>query len=142
MFLAKPVIRQKSYNNFTCEVKEDFIRSRTYKCKPCGSASSKYECPHTTVEYGPCMSDKNFGCKYKPLLKDYQVIDKGSKEEQVILFNEEKYRDKYFDWSHVENLKEAAIRDWRPCHYFHEMNIALAASHSVLGESDRFSPKH
>jgi ATP-dependent DNA helicase DinG len=128
-----PFIRTaKGKNNFTCEVKEDFIRNRTYKCKPCGSTSSKYECPHTTVEYGPCMSDKNFGCKYKPLLKDYQVINKGSKEEQVILFNEEKYRDKYFDWSHVENLKEDAIRDWRPCHYFHQMNIALAASHSVL----------
>ena len=78
------------------------------------------------------MSDENFGCKYKPLLKDYQVINKGSKEEQVILFNEEKYRDKYFDWSHLENLKEDAIRDWRSCHYFHQMNIALAASHSVL----------
>ena len=40
----------KGKNNFTCEVKDDFIRNRTYKCNPCGLRA---ECPHTTVEYGP-----------------------------------------------------------------------------------------
>ncbi|MGB6531065.1 MAG: hypothetical protein WBF33_23405 [Candidatus Nitrosopolaris sp.] len=65
----------KGKSNFSCEVKDDFIRNGSYKCKPCGSASSKYECPHTTVEYGPCMSDKDFGCKYKPFLKDYMVAN-------------------------------------------------------------------
>lgn len=121
-------------NNFSCEVKEDFIRNASYRCKPCGSNSGRYECPHTTVEYGPCMNEDDFGCKYKPFLKDYHVINKDIKE-RVFLTNEKQYRDKYFEWSHLENLKEEAIRDWRPCGYFDQLNIALTASHSVLNYS-------
>ncbi|MGA8080936.1 MAG: hypothetical protein WB988_03670, partial [Candidatus Nitrosopolaris sp.] len=43
------------------------------------------ECHHTTVEYGPCMSDKDFGCKYKTRSKDYIVSNKGTKQEQVFI---------------------------------------------------------
>ena len=27
---------------------------------------------------------------------------------------------------------EDVVRDWRPCQYFHQLNIAIAAAHSVL----------
>jgi ATP-dependent DNA helicase DinG len=132
-----PFVRvAKGKNNFACEVKDDFIRNRTYKCKPCGLRMSA--CPHTTVEYGPCMSDDDFGCNYKTLLKDYAAINKGTKEERIILA-EGRYRNNYFEWSHLNNLKEDVIRDWRPCEYFHQLNIALAASHSILNYSMFFA---
>jgi len=80
------------------------------------------------------MSDDDFGCNYKTLLKDYTAINKGTKDERVILA-EGRYRNNYFEWSHLNNLKEDAIRDWRPCQYFHQLNTALAASHSILNYS-------
>jgi len=36
------------------------------------------ECGHTTVEYGPCMTDETFsesGCRYRTFLKDYVVMN-------------------------------------------------------------------
>jgi ATP-dependent DNA helicase DinG len=77
------------------------------------------------------MSDKDFNCKYKTMLKDYQVIGKITKEERVLLV-EGRYKNTYSEWSHLKNLSEDVIRDWRPCQYFHQLNIALAAAHSVL----------
>ena len=47
----------KGKNNFPCLVKEDFIRNGTYKCGSCYNSSDVNECYHTTVEYGPCMTD-------------------------------------------------------------------------------------
>jgi hypothetical protein len=36
----------------------------------------------------------------------------------------------------MKNLKEEARpKSWRPCEYFHRLNTALAASHSVLNYS-------
>jgi ATP-dependent DNA helicase DinG len=125
----------KGKNNFTCEVKDDFIRNRTYKCNPCGLRA---ECLHTTVEYGPCMSDDDFGCNYKTLLKDYAATNKGTKDERVILA-EGRYRNSYFEWSHLSNLKEDVIRDGRPCQYFYQLNTALTASHSILNYSMFFA---
>jgi ATP-dependent DNA helicase DinG len=49
----------KGKNNFPCLVKEDFIRNGIYKCGICAS-SHVNECYYTTVEYGPCMTDKSF----------------------------------------------------------------------------------
>jgi ATP-dependent DNA helicase DinG len=77
------------------------------------------------------LSDKDFNCRYKTMLKDYQVIDKGTKEERVLLV-EGRYQNAYSEWSHLNNLKGNVIRDWRPCQYFHQLNIVLAAAHSVL----------
>jgi ATP-dependent DNA helicase DinG len=71
----------KGKKNFTCEVKDDFIRNRTFRCKPCGRSPG---CHHTSVEYGPCISDKDFDCLYETDLKDYQVIGKGTKDERVL----------------------------------------------------------
>jgi ATP-dependent DNA helicase DinG len=132
-----PFVRvAKGKNNFPCEVKDDFFRNHTYNCNPCGLRMST--CPHTTVEYGPCMSDDDFGCNYKTSLKDYAAINKGTKDERIILA-EGRYRNNYFEWSHLNNLKEDVIRDWRPCGYFHQLNIALAASHSILNYSMFFA---
>src|SRR5919198_2766054 len=47
----------KGKNNFACLVKEDFIKNGTYKCGICISDSAN-ECHHTTVEYGPCMTNE------------------------------------------------------------------------------------
>lgn len=126
----------KGKNNFPCEVKDDFIRNGTYKCAACGPYVSRKggECHHTTVEYGPCMSDKDFGCEYKTRLKDYIVSNKGTKQEQVFInrYSNERYQEHYSQWIHLENLRENTIREWRPCQYFHQLNMALKASHSVL----------
>jgi ATP-dependent DNA helicase DinG len=122
----------KGKNNFRCEVKDDFIKNRTFRCKPCGgSIGLQSGCYHTSVDYGPCMSDDDFNCKYKTMFKDYQVIGKGTKEERVLLA-EGHYRSAYSEWSHLDNLMEDVVRDWRPCQYFHQLNIAIAAAHSVL----------
>ena len=64
---------------------------------------------HTSVDYGPCMSDDDFECKYKTMLKDYQVIGKGTKEERVLLA-EGRYRSAYSEWSHLNNLKEDVVK--------------------------------
>jgi Rad3-related DNA helicase len=76
-------------------------------------------------------------CKYKTLLKDYKVGNKGTKKEQVFLSpdTQNHYQDKYFQWSHLENLKENIKRDWRPYEYFEQLSIAIVASHSVLNYS-------
>jgi ATP-dependent DNA helicase DinG len=155
-----PFVRvAKGKGNFTCEVKDDFIRNNTYWCKPgllpdsniffkdmslfpppSPSPISSKECPHTTVEYGPCISDKDFGCNYKTRLKDYIVSNKGTKEELITL-NEEHYRTNYSKWYHIRNLKQDVIKDWRPCEYFHQLDTALLASHSVLNYPMLFAYK-
>jgi ATP-dependent DNA helicase DinG len=75
-----PFVRvAKGKNNFHCEVKDDFIKNGAFRCKPCGGADIlptlktkpcgsiglQHGCHHTSVEYGPCMSDKDFDCLYK-----------------------------------------------------------------------------
>jgi ATP-dependent DNA helicase DinG len=120
----------KGKNNFRCEVKDDFIKNGTFRCKPCGGVGLQSGCHHTSVDYGPCMSDEHFDCKYKTNLKDYKVIGKGAKEE--VLLVEGHYQNAYSKWYHLNNLREDVIRDWRPCQYFHQLNISLAAAHSVL----------
>ena len=92
----------KGKSNFPCLVKEDFIREGKYRCKiclsPAGLRQSKSlkevedlvtsECKHTSVEYGPCMTDEAFrdnGCKYRTFPKDYTVIKKGTKNESVFI---------------------------------------------------------
>ncbi|MGH9977125.1 MAG: DEAD/DEAH box helicase family protein, partial [Nitrososphaeraceae archaeon] len=91
----------KGKSNFSCLVKEDFIRDGKYRCKIClpttvprQSRSLEKEelviseCKHTTVEYGPCMTDDTFrdnGCKYRTFPKDYAVVKKGSRNESVFI---------------------------------------------------------
>jgi len=82
------------------------------------------------------MTNKNFegpGCKYRTFVRHYQIRNKGMKEEEVIIDDDTRncYETEYFQWMHLKNLKAHPIT-WRPCKYFHQLNIALASSHSIL----------
>jgi ATP-dependent DNA helicase DinG len=125
----------KGKNNFTCEVKDDFVRNGTYKCGMCVS-NNVNECHHTTVDYGPCMSNEDFegrGCKYRTFLKDYKISNKGTSEEKVSIdyHTVEHQRETYSQWLYLKNLREE-LRVWRPCEYFDQLNIASTSSHSIL----------
>jgi len=112
-----PFVRvAKGKNNFTCEVKDDFIRNGTYKCKSCGPVAlghafrgrGRTACFHTSVEYGPCMSDDEFDCKYKTMLKDYTTINKRTKQERIVLARG-RYRSAYSEWLYLNNLRQNII---------------------------------
>jgi ATP-dependent DNA helicase DinG len=91
----------KGKNNFICTVKEDFIKNGTYKCVLCSKMKLDIkECDHTNAAYGPCVNNENFqnsfdkqyhylyrGCKYRTLIDDYYVTDRGTTKEQVFLGN-------------------------------------------------------
>ena len=58
------------------------------------------ECYHTTVEYGPCMTDESFkesGCKYRTFTNDYKINKKGTKEEEAFIDSnvEKRYQKEY-----------------------------------------------
>ena len=146
----------KGKSNFPCLVKEDFIREGKYRCNICLSPAGlrqsnslkevedlvTSECKHTSVEYGPCMTDEAFrdnGCKYRTFPKDYTVIKKGTKNESVFipLVNIKDYRNNYSKWLHLKNFNtgDSPITDWRACPYFDQLNIALSASHSIFNYS-------
>jgi ATP-dependent DNA helicase DinG len=100
-------------------------------------------CKHTTVEYGPCMTDETFrddGCKYRTFPKDYTVVKKGTKSESVFipLVDIQNYQKDYSQWLHLKNFKtsDSPITDWRACPYFDQLNIALNASHSIFNYSN------
>jgi ATP-dependent DNA helicase DinG len=128
----------KGKNNFACAVKDDFIRNGTYRCGLCVS-NSVNECYHTRVEYGPCMTNESFkdtDCKYRTFLKDYKISNKGTREEKVLIDYDTKnhYQKEYSQWLHLKNLKDQR-KEWMPCEYFHQLNIALISSHSILNYS-------
>jgi Rad3-related DNA helicase len=128
----------KGKSNFACLVKEDFIRNGTYRCGSCASSDAD-ECYHTTVEYGPCMTDESFrdsGCKYRTFTKDYKINKKGTKEEAVFIDNIPKkhHQKEYSEWLPLQTLKDQR-KEWRPCEYFDQLNMALASSHSIFNYS-------
>jgi ATP-dependent DNA helicase DinG len=127
----------KGKNNFPCLVKEDFIKNGLYRCGVCVSDNAN-ECYHTTVEYGPCMTNESFkdiGCKYRSFLKDYEISNKGTKNEQVFIDDGSRnyYQKEYSEWLHLKNLKEKS--HWKPCEYFDQLNMALTSSHSIFNYS-------
>jgi ATP-dependent DNA helicase DinG len=127
----------KGKNNYTCAVKDDFIRNGTYRCGLCVSRIN--ECYHTTVDYGPCMTNESFkdsGGIYRTFPRHYTIINKGTREEKVFIDEDTKnhYQKEYSQWSHLKNLRDQR-GSWMPCEYFHQLNIALAASHSVFNYS-------
>ena len=76
-----------SENNFVCAVKNDFIINGSYRCGSCPS-NNPNECYHTTADYGPCMSNENFrkrNCKNRTFLKNYEINNKGTREEEVFI---------------------------------------------------------
>jgi Rad3-related DNA helicase len=127
----------KGKNNFICAVKEDFVRNGTFNCGLCVSNEVK-KCHHTTADYGPCMSNESYkksGCKYRTFLKHYRINNKGTRQEEVFIDEHmtDCYQQEYSQWLHLKNLHEK--REWRPCEYYHQLNIALASSHSILNYS-------
>ena len=129
----------KGMSNFPCLVKEDFINNRTFRCGVCVSDDVN-ECYHTTVEYGPCMSNESFkdsGCKYRTFSKDYKISNKGTTIENVFIDYDTTnyYQKEYSQWLHLENLREQQ-RAWRPCEYFDQLNAALRSSHSIFNYSN------
>ncbi|MGN6821906.1 MAG: hypothetical protein ACTHJ7_03880, partial [Candidatus Nitrosocosmicus sp.] len=128
----------KGKNNFPCLIKQDFIDNDTYQCGICVSNNAN-ECYHTTVEYGPCMTDESFedtGCKYRTFTKDYKIDNQGTKEEQVFIESNAKkyYQKEYSQWLPIQTLKEQR-EEWKPCQYFDQLNKALIASHSIFNYS-------
>ncbi|MGA8484337.1 MAG: ATP-dependent DNA helicase, partial [Nitrososphaeraceae archaeon] len=127
----------KGKNNFSCLVKEDFIKNNTNRCGICVSDNAN-ECYHTTVEYGPCMTNESFkdgGCRYRTFLKSYKVSNKGTKDEQVFIDIDSKnyYQKEYSQWLHLQNVKEKS--PWKPCEYFNQLIMALTSSHSIFNYS-------
>jgi ATP-dependent DNA helicase DinG len=127
----------KGKNNFPCLLKQDFIDNGIYQCGICASDNVN-ECYHATVEYGHCMTNEFFkgdGCKYRTFVKDYKLINEGTKEEEVYINNESKqnYQKQYADWLPISDPK--VQRDWKPCEYFNQLNIALTSSHSIFNYS-------
>jgi ATP-dependent DNA helicase DinG len=131
----------KGANNFRCLVKEDFIRNNTYRCGVCASDTFE-ECRHTSVEYGPCMTNESFqdrACKYRTFARDYKVTNKGTKDEQIFInrSDEINYQKEFLQWLHLKNLKYVKEpREWKPCEYFNQLNIALSSSHSIFNYSN------
>ena len=137
-----PFVRvAKGANNFRCLVKDDFIRNNTYRCSACASDHVN-ECRHTSVEYGPCKTNESFqdhACKYRTFVKDYKTSGKGTKVEQVYVDKpaEINYQKEFSQWLHLNNLNtKKDPKDWRPCEYFDQLNIALTSSHSIFNYSN------
>src|SRR5215210_7736093 len=133
----------KGKSNFPCLVKADFIKNGIYRCRSCISAEDGSECYHTTVDYGPCMTDESFegtGCKYRTFLKDYDLSNKGTENEKIYINNDKEhhYKTEFFQWLHLKNLKDNNKDKvtWRPCEYFNQLNIALTSSHSIFNYSN------
>jgi ATP-dependent DNA helicase DinG len=127
----------KGKNNFPCLLKQDFIDNGVYRCGICAS-NNPNECFHTTVEYGPCMTNEFFkgdGCKYRTFLKDYKVINERTKKEEIYIDNDakQKYNKQFSNWSTIADLN--IKREWKPCEYFNQLNIALTSSHSIFNYS-------
>ena len=131
----------KGANNFRCIVKDDFIRNNTYRCSACASDYVN-ECRHISVDYGPCMTNESFqdhACKYRSFVKDYKTSGKGTKFEQVHIDKpaEINYQKEFSQWLHLNNLNtKKEPKDWRPCEYFDQLNIALTSSHSIFNYSN------
>jgi ATP-dependent DNA helicase DinG len=136
----------KGMSNYPCLIKEDLIKNNLYKCYACPSSSfaskcrTNAYCSHTTVDYGPCLISNSEiaqnGCIYKPSVSAYEVINRGTKYEQVLMSGNyrERYQDNYSEWLQAKNLKEGR-KEWIPCEYYDQLNIARNASHSIFNYS-------
>jgi ATP-dependent DNA helicase DinG len=134
----------KGMSNFTCLVKEDLTRNGLYKCGACLSSSTNKrianDCTHKTVDYGPCLTNNSEivqnGCVYEPSVSVYEITNRGTKEERVLMSSNyrQMYQDKYSEWLQAKSLNDGR-KEWIPCGYFDQLNIARNASHSVFNYS-------
>ncbi|MGA9155079.1 MAG: hypothetical protein WBZ36_31235, partial [Candidatus Nitrosopolaris sp.] len=131
----------KGKNNFTCNVREDFIENGKFICTICPNQKEfklLRGCYHTSVDYAPCLSHPSFkkgNCRYKTNERDYTVINGGTVDEKVFIDENivNNYRYRYSEWSYPKesNLKEKS-RVWRPCAYYDQLAIALVSSHAIF----------
>jgi ATP-dependent DNA helicase DinG len=139
-----PFIRTaKGAMNFSCLAIEDLIGNNKYCCDICDSSTRRYHstdnCKHTTVEYGLCRTREHGfenpeeSCKYKTDLNNYIAINRGTKEERIIIPEEVKheYKSKLSEWSHVKRLPLLHNVSWQPCKYFDQLYQAYSSSISV-----------
>jgi Rad3-related DNA helicase len=88
------------------------------------------------------MTNESFqdhACKYRTFVKDYKVTSKGTKDEQIYInkSDEINYQKEFSQWLHLKNLKYVKKpREWKPCEYFNQLNIALSSSHSIFNYSN------
>jgi Rad3-related DNA helicase len=88
------------------------------------------------------MTNESFqdrACKYRTFAKDYKVTNKGTKDEQIFInrSDEINYQKEFLQWLHLKNLKYVKeSREWKPCGYFNQLNIALSSSHSIFNYSN------
>jgi ATP-dependent DNA helicase DinG len=141
-----PFVRiAKGKSNFPCLIKEDQFKNGIYECRTCSSSGYTSKrinayCYHKTVDFGPCFTSNSDialnGCIYKPAVTKYEVINKGTKDEQVFMNNQTKetYQYEYSEWLQAKSLKERR-KEWIPCGYFDQLNIARNASHSIFNYS-------
>ena len=115
---------------------DKFSKNGTYKC---GLDSDTEKCRDTVAYYGPCINNESFkngGCKYRTPLNDYRTNNRGTREEEVFIDDDTLIycENEYSQWSYLENIREK-LRVWRPCEYYHQLNIALASSNAILNYS-------
>lgn len=127
----------KGKNNFSCLLKQDFVDNGIYQCGVCAS-SNPNECYHTSVEYGHCITNESFkeaGCKYRTFEKDYKINNERTTDEEIYIDTNTKqnYQKQYSEWLPISKLK--VRREWKPCEYFNQLNIALASSLSIFNYS-------
>jgi Rad3-related DNA helicase len=79
-------------------------------------------------------------CRYKTFLEDYKVLNRGTKNEQVYIDSvaEDKYRSLFSQWWLLDNFNNNDVqeKEWKPCGYYDQLNIALSASHSIFNYSN------
>jgi hypothetical protein len=98
-----PFIRTaRGATNFSCLAIEDLTKNDMFSCNVCNSSRNrKYHiidnCRHMSVESGLCAT-REYGfenpeesCNYLPDLNHYTAINKGIKEEQIIITEEIKF---------------------------------------------------
>jgi ATP-dependent DNA helicase DinG len=135
----------KGMDNFSCLIKEDFINNGIYTCGACSSSNymrkrTNAYCLHTTVDYGPCLTRNSEiarnGCIYKPAVSEYEVSDRETRNEQVFLNSQTKeiHQHEFFKWFQAKDLAENR-KEWIPCGYYDQLNVARNASHSVFNYS-------
>jgi ATP-dependent DNA helicase DinG len=130
----------KGKNNFTCNVREDFIENGKFICTLCPGSKFKSlrGCYHTSVDHAPCLSHPSFqsgNCRYKTFERDYTVANRGTMDEKVFIDEDtiRGYRDRYSEWSYPKDSKlKEELRIWRPCEYYNQLAIALVSSHTIF----------
>lgn len=139
-----------------CLVKEDFNNQKSFKCAECGSYATFDECEHKSVSYGPCRAklvgygptyDENDelmdrGCRYKPRLSDYEVIDDPQENKNTIAYDKQILYDEVTEtsWSHFDHLdshsKNLRLLNLNPCSYYDELDRGILSRHTIFNYSN------